>query len=600
MPEYLAPGVYVEETSFRARSIQGVGTSTTGFVGLARKGPTDGLPELVTSYAEFERLFGGLDALGLPGANTDTTNYMAYAARGFFNEGGSRLYVARVFLDRAGAQAGGQAQSAESVLGASRFRSRFPGSAYGGMVRVTERTSPASARALETAPVGSLARVGDAASPTAYQVREAGGWRAYSRADANAPWAAAADVTATVTLDEANDALVTVDVEIVDADGVSLSYDGLGLDPAHPRALAVALPEAPTRRSDLLANPYLFAQGDTNAAQLHTLLMTAPAADAEPAVVGAVTTAADGRRSRSLPLAVGHDGRVAALEQWQSALDRLGSWDDIAIVAAPGASAFAATAQAVQNALIGHCERSRFRIAVLDPEPALDLTAVRLARGRVDSTYAALYYPWIVVTNPQARPGNEAIAKEVALPPSGHICGIYARNDALRGVWKTPANEVVREAIRFEREINHGQQEVLNPLGINCLRSFAGRGNRVYGGRLATSDREIVYISDRRYLNYLKRSIDVSMQWAVFEPNGPRLWSNVRDAVSSFLYTEWRNGALLGANPEQAFFVRCDRSTMTQADLDNGRMICEVGVAIVKPAEFVIFRIGQKTADARN
>jgi phage tail sheath protein FI len=159
---------------------------------------------------------------------------------------------------------------------------------------------------------------------------------------------------------------------------------------------------------------------------------------------------------------------------------------------------------------------------------------------------------------------------------------------------------VVREAIRFEREINHGQQEVLNPLGINCLRSFAGRGNRVYGGRLATSDREVVYISDRRYLNYQKRSIDVSMQWAVFEPNGPRLWSNVRDAVSSFLYTEWRNGALLGANPEQPFFVRCDRSTMTQADLDNGRMICEVGVAIIKPAEFVIFRIGQKTADARN
>jgi hypothetical protein len=431
-------------------------------------------------------------------------------------------------------------------------------------------------------------------------VREAAGWRAYGRADANAPWAAAADLTASVALDEANDALVTVDVEIVDADGVSLSYDGLGLDPGHPRALALALPEAPTRRSDLLANPYLFAQGDTNAPQLHTLLMTAPAGDADPAVVGAVTTGPDGSRSRSLPLAVGHDGRVAALEQWQDALDRLSSWDDIAIVAAPGASAFAGTAQAVQNALIGHCERARFRIAVLDPEPELDLAAVRLARGRVDSTYAALYYPWIVVTNPQARPGNEAIAKEVALPPSGHICGIYARNDALRGVWKTPANEVVREAIRFEREINHGQQEVLNPLGINCLRSFAGRGNRVYGGRLATSDREVVYISDRRYLNYLKRSIDVSMQWAVFEPNGPRLWSNVRDAVSSFLYTEWRNGALLGANPEQAFFVRCDRSTMTQADLDNGRMICEVGVAIIKPAEFVIFRIGQKTADARN
>jgi hypothetical protein len=600
MPEYLAPGVYVEETSFRARSIQGVGTSTTGFVGLARKGPTDGLPELVTSFGEFERMFGGLDALSLPGANTDTTSYMAYAARAFFNEGGSRLYVARVFLDRAGAQAGGQAQSAEAALGASRFRSRHPGSAYDGMIRVTERTAPASARALETAPLGSLARVGNAANPGGYHVREATGWRAYSRADQNAPWAPADNVAATLTLNEENDALITLDVEIVDADGQSLSYEGLGLDPGHPRALGRALPETPTRRSDLLALPYLFVQGNTNAPQLHTLLMTAPADDADPAVVGAVTTGPDGSRTRSLPLAGGHDGRTPALEQWQDALDRLNDWDDIAIVAAPGASAFAATAQAVQNALIGHAERSRFRIAVLDPEQNLDLAAVRLARGRVDSTYAALYYPWIVITNPQARPGNEAIRKEVALPPSGHVCGIYARNDALRGVWKTPANEVVREAIRFEREINHGQQEVLNPLGINCLRTFSGRGNRVYGGRLATSDREVVYVSDRRYLNYLKRSIDVSMQWAVFEPNGPRLWANVRDAVSSFLYTEWRNGALLGANPEQAFFVRCDRSTMTQADLDNGRMICEVGVAIIKPAEFVIFRIGQKTADARN
>ncbi|MEM7021583.1 MAG: phage tail sheath subtilisin-like domain-containing protein [Pseudomonadota bacterium] len=599
MPEYLAPGVYVEETSFRARSIQGVGTSTTGFVGLARKGPTDGLPELVTSFGEFERMYGGLDAVAIPGANTDTTNYMAYAARAFFNEGGSRLYISRVFLDRAGGQAGGQAQSPEAALGNSRFASRHPGSAYDGAVRVTERTSPASTRALETAPIGSLVRVGDAANPTAYHVREANGWRAFSRADANSPWTAG-DLAPTLTLNEATDVLITVDVEIVDADEVSLSYEGLGLDANHPRAMGRAMPAAPTRRSDLIGSPYVFTQGDTVAPQLHTLLMADPPADPGPTVLGAVTANPDGSRTRSLPLTGGHDGRTAALEQWQGALDRLNDWDDIAIVAAPGASAFAATAQAVQNALITHAERSRFRIAVLDPEQNLDLAAIRLSRGRVDSTYAALYYPWIVITNPQARPGNESIRKEVALPPSGHICGIYARNDALRGVWKTPANEVVREAIRFEREINHGQQEVLNPLGINCLRSFSGRGNRVYGGRLATSDREVVYVSDRRYLNYLKRSIDVSMQWAVFEPNGSRLWANIRDAVSSFLYTEWRNGALLGSNPEQAFFVRCDRSTMTQADLDNGRMICEVGVAIIKPAEFVIFRIGQKTADARN
>ena len=138
----------------------------------------------------------------------------------------------------------------------------------------------------------------------------------------------------------------------------------------------------------------------------------------------------------------------------------------------------------------------------------------------------------------------------------------------------------------------------LNQFG-RATRWVVRRGFRVWGARLASSDREVVYVSDRRYLNYLKRSIYVSMQWAVFEPNSPRLWANVKDAVEGFLYVEWRNGALLGATPEQAFFVRCDRSTMTQADLENGRLICEIGVALVKPAEFVIFRIGQKTADAR-
>jgi hypothetical protein len=158
---------------------------------------------------------------------------------------------------------------------------------------------------------------------------------------------------------------------------------------------------------------------------------------------------------------------------------------------------------------------------------------------------------------------------------------------------------VVRNAIRFEREITHGQQEVLNPEGINCLRFFFGRGYRIWGARTVSSDPEWKYINVRRYFIYLEHSIDRSTQWAVFEPNGQRLWANIRDTITAFLYNEWRSGALLGANPEEAFFVRCDRSTMTQSDLDNGRLICEIGVAPLKPAEFVIFRIGQKTADAR-
>ena len=210
-----------------------------------------------------------------------------------------------------------------------------------------------------------------------------------------------------------------------------------------------------------------------------------------------------------------------------------------------------------------------------------------------------MYYPWVVVPNPLARPGREDIAKEIALPPSGFVSGIYARNDVQRGVHKAPANEVVRGALRFQIDVNFAQQEMLNPLGLNCLRFFSGRGNRVWGARLISSDPEWKYVSDRRYFNYLEASIDRSTQWAVFEPNGERLWANVRQTIADFLYSEWRGGALLGTTPEEAFFVRCDRSTMTQNDLDNGRLICLVGVAILKPAEFVIFRIGQKTADAR-
>jgi hypothetical protein len=236
---------------------------------------------------------------------------------------------------------------------------------------------------------------------------------------------------------------------------------------------------------------------------------------------------------------------------------------------------------------------------VLDTPPEQTPGEARAVKSLMDSKYAALYYPWVIVPNPLARPGREDIPRELSLPPSGFVSGIYARNDVERGVYKAPANEVVRSAIRFEIDVNFGQQEMLNPLGVNCLRLLSGRGYRVWGARLASSDPEWKYVSDRRYFNYLESSIDRGTQWAVFEPNGERLWANVRQTISDFLYNEWRNGALLGTTTDEAFFVRCDRSTMTQNDLDNGRLVCLIGVAIIKPAEFVIFRIGQKTADAR-
>jgi phage tail sheath protein FI len=184
------------------------------------------------------------------------------------------------------------------------------------------------------------------------------------------------------------------------------------------------------------------------------------------------------------------------------------------------------------------------------------------------------------------------------LPPSGFICGIYTRADLERGVFKAPANEVLRSATGLERQITQSDQETLNPAGINCLRFFAGKGFCVWGARTASADPEWKYVNVRRYFDYLENSIDRGTQWVVFEPSGETLWAKVRKIISEFLTREWRNGGMQGQKPEEAFFVRCDRTTMTQSDLDNGRLICLIGVAPVKPAEFVIFRIGQWTADA--
>jgi len=283
----------------------------------------------------------------------------------------------------------------------------------------------------------------------------------------------------------------------------------------------------------------------------------------------------------------------------KTGLKALADIPDVSIVAAPGYSDsvgdYAATKtniQAVMNALIAHCEAMRYRIAVLDSVPGHAVADVREYRAQVDSTYAALYYPWVRILDP-------ITDAEVDLPPSGFIAGIYARNDIQKGVHKAPANEVVLGALRFEIPLNKGHQDVLNPEGINALRYFEGRGYRVWGARTISSDPEWKYVNLRRYFAFLERSIDRGTQWAVFEPNGDALWGNVRRTIEDFLFNEWKSGHLLGTKPEEAYFVKCDRSTMTQNDLDNGRMVCLIGVAPLRPAEFVIFRIGQWTADRR-
>jgi hypothetical protein len=245
----------------------------------------------------------------------------------------------------------------------------------------------------------------------------------------------------------------------------------------------------------------------------------------------------------------------------------------------------------VRNALIVHCETLAERFAILDPPPGLGVQEVEAFRSPIDTTYAALYYPWVTIRDP--RPGGE----EMPAPPSGFVAGIYARTDVARGVHKAPANEVLRSIRGFEQTITRREQDILNPQNINVLRAFPARGRRVWGARVLTSDPTWRYVPVRRLFLMIEESIDEATQWVVFEPNDEPLWARVRQSVSRFLITQWRIGALQGATADEAFFVACDRTTMTQDDIDNGRLICVIGIAPVKPAEFVIFRIQHKTLE---
>ena len=245
--------------------------------------------------------------------------------------------------------------------------------------------------------------------------------------------------------------------------------------------------------------------------------------------------------------------------------------------------------KAVQLGLIAHCELMGDRVAIIDPPPGLNPRQIRVWRQETagyDSKYAALYYPWIKSFDP-------ASGQARLIPPSGHVAGVWARNDSERGVHKAPANEVVRGAVDLEIQITRGEQDLLNPIGVNCIRAFPGRGIRVWGARTLASDPAWRYLNVRRYFNYLEESILIGTQWVVFEPNDHALWARIRRNISAFLVNEWRAGALFGARPEEAFYVKCDDETNPPESVDVGRVVCEIGIAPVKPAEFVIFRLAQ-------
>ena len=598
MPEYLAPGVYVEEVSFRSKSIEGVPTSTTGFAGVTHYGPVrytggpkNSEPRLITSFTEFERVYGSLNEM-----DSGRTAYLAHAARAYFENGGKRLYVSRVFVPRVGDGALGVAGRiiTDGSLNAT-WKARWPGA----MGNVLVQTQPMRTRVTVTAS-GRVQRVKDGA---VIEVLAPGS----DPPPPNAPITPGdlrivridADGNQTISpggAPAANNVVHLVELMVTVQSGNDRidQYNELGADPEQTRYIKTVLDkDDPADENALVYLDWNDQLLGADAIALMGLLTSATAA-------GRLAGGNDG----DLPAAADFAGSEADPDNpllTATGLAALGEIDDIAIVAMPDAATLADDLEVftATQSLITHAENLRYRIAVVDGPPASSMNEIRRFRGQFDSKYAALYHPYVEILDPTERAAQGRPPKKLLIPPSGFVCGIYARSDIERGVHKAPANEIVRGLTRFEANINKARQDVLNPEGINALRFFEGRGNRVWGARTMSSDPEWKYVNVRRLFIYIEHSIDKGTQWAVFEPNGPRLWANIRQTVEDFLLVLWRDGALLGDKPEQAYFVRCDRTTMTQNDLDNGRMICLVGVAPVKPAEFVIFRIGQWTGDAK-
>ena len=674
MPEYLAPGVFVEETSFRAKSIEGVSTTTTGFIGSTRYGPVQFDPEIVTSLAEFERTY---DPFGSAGSElqfqgvSDAPNFMWHAVRAFFTEGGKRLYVARVFKRLSGPYAAiddavdptrsgllyddGHARVDSAHTGEVRIRARHPGAAANLRVRLTLKGS-ANVLVAETDPVtgAALATLRSVKDLDLVWIREqssptvaTGTFYIAHWNEARATWEFEAagggpriDVVSLTASAEPNEGdsvrVVTLQVSLHSRDGRREidTWSELPIDPRHRSSGSVdsvfaRFGSAPFSTADARDLPLVFGRADAIADAFDVLsalspVLSSPAGPGDPPPLDDPAAllqpnAEESRRGLTpadkltrgvhaeFQLEGGNDGMRPDAAEFEGEADLAKGYalglrqfediDDISIVAAPGstwhyAEGYRDNANAIIGLLIAHAELMRYRVAILDSAEGQTISDVRGMRAKLDSKYAALYYPWVTVLDPITR-------KEIALPPSGFVAGIYARSDIERGVYKAPANEVVRLAIGFETLLNKGQQEVLNPEGVNCFRFFEGRGFRLWGARTISSDPEWKYLNVRRYFAYVEHSVDKATQWAVFEPNGEQLWANMRRSIEDFLLNEWQSGALLGDKPDKAFFVRCDRSTMTQNDLDNGRLICLVGIAPLKPAEFVIFRIGQWTADRK-
>ena len=492
MPEYLAPGVYLEGIDLRSRTIAGVSTSTAGFAGEAERGPTR--PTLVTSWQEDARRYGGF--CDRP-PFSQPRHYLPYAVRGFFENGGTRLVVARI----AGSAAATATLTAPGHSGSWQLRATGPGR-WGNHVRV----------ALESA--GGV--------PDRFRLRVTCG-------------------------------------EVIEA------FDGLSADPTRADFAARVV----NHGSDLLE-----ITGGAGAPMSIDAFLAG--GDDAPAILA--------------------DHVGAASSDSPSGLAALAAIRGISVMATPDD----ATVEGLAEALCGTCETLRDRFAVTCvPDPQREVTLIRPIR---DTSWGAVYYPWLRVD------ANQTPAHTALVPATGHVCGIFARVDASRGVHKAPANEAVKGLAPDEsgpatgslsHMVTRAEQEILNPLGVNVIRAFPPpRGVLVCGARTMSTDNEWKYINVRRFFIFLEQSIERGLHWVVFEPHSEPTWLSVRQAVETFLTRIWRDGGLIGNRVDDAFFVKCDRTTMTEDDIDSGRLVCVIGVAPIRPAEFVILRVAVRTKPA--
>jgi phage tail sheath protein FI len=508
MPEYLSPGVYIEEVDRGTRPIEAVGTAVAAFVGFSEKADeiqNGGAPvsllhkaTLVTNWSQYVQKFGGF----VPGA------YLPYAVYGYFQNGGGRCYVVSV-----------------KTLG-----------------RSVEPDLAVAATALLPA--------GDEKAGNALEIKARDG----------GPTGNA----------------IKVEVKPGEGDVFTLVVQG---------------PSGPPESYEGLTT----GRGETNVATVVNAKSTLVTVRVVKAgiVPKAGTYSLAGGEMKTVALTVSdYKGDPAA----RTSIGGLEAVEEVTMLAAPdlmtsygNGELDLAGVQAVQMAMYEFCERNRYCFAILDAPPGLSPQQVKEWRlsANYDTRYAALYYPWLQVAD------LSGAGSMCLVPPSGHVAGVYARSDTERGVHKAPANEVVRGATGLAVQVTKGEQDVLNPLGVNCIRSFPGRGIRVWGARTLSSDPAWRYINVRRLFNMIEESIERGTQWVVFEPNDPDLWARVRRDVRAFLSVIWRSGALFGATQDQAFYVKCDEETNPQETRDLGQLIIEIGIAPVKPAEFVIFRISQ-------